>query len=276
MPYKHIAAQLKKTELACRLHYHQLTHGSNRRKRAVSCSSVSSHQSFVMPVTAPSPIRPVISRSTSPTESHQSYGHASTSSASGIQLPSILAADESPRLPAILPKPLSMSLAPPMVPMQNYAAPTTDRYMGHRQSQSIPTFHQEPPHHPATPPLRLDCSALPPPSVSSHTSAHVDLSRLHAVYSSYRDTFWATIANEYGPNSSPTVLEQAWRTGVCCNPRAGSPITPAASPDNSARVYQKAQDKTRISSILGIDADPRTARDRDIVRRMEEERLGMA
>ena len=32
MPYKHIAAHLKKTELACRLHYHQLSHGSHRRK----------------------------------------------------------------------------------------------------------------------------------------------------------------------------------------------------------------------------------------------------
>jgi len=37
MPYKHIAAQLKKTELACRLHYHQLSFGSkNRRQQAVS------------------------------------------------------------------------------------------------------------------------------------------------------------------------------------------------------------------------------------------------
>jgi hypothetical protein len=42
MPYKHIAAHLKKTELACRLHYHQLSHGSHRRKRA---ASVSSHNS---------------------------------------------------------------------------------------------------------------------------------------------------------------------------------------------------------------------------------------
>lgn len=49
MPYKHIAAHLKKTELACRLHYHQLSHGSHRRKRAssvgstTSCSSNQSH-----------------------------------------------------------------------------------------------------------------------------------------------------------------------------------------------------------------------------------------
>jgi hypothetical protein len=42
MPYKHIAAYLKKTELACRLHFHQLSHGSHRRKRASSVSSVAS------------------------------------------------------------------------------------------------------------------------------------------------------------------------------------------------------------------------------------------
>lgn len=42
MPYKHIAAHLKKTELACRLHYHQLSHGSHRRKRTSSLSSASS------------------------------------------------------------------------------------------------------------------------------------------------------------------------------------------------------------------------------------------
>src|SRR5271155_4079965 len=56
MPYKHIATHLKKTELACRLHYHQLSHGSNRRKRTTSVSSGSSNQSPVMHTNAPSPI----------------------------------------------------------------------------------------------------------------------------------------------------------------------------------------------------------------------------
>ena len=37
--YKKIAAHLNKTELACRLHYHQLSHGGNRRKRKNSGSS---------------------------------------------------------------------------------------------------------------------------------------------------------------------------------------------------------------------------------------------
>ena len=39
MPYKHIATQLKKTELACRLHYHQLSFGSKSRRQV----SVPSH-----------------------------------------------------------------------------------------------------------------------------------------------------------------------------------------------------------------------------------------
>jgi hypothetical protein len=51
MPYKHIAAHLKKTELACRLHYHQLSHGNHRRRRQStstnsSTSSTSSRYSI--------------------------------------------------------------------------------------------------------------------------------------------------------------------------------------------------------------------------------------
>ena len=45
MPYKHIAAHLKKTELACRLHYHQLSRGSHRRRRRASTSTTSSTSS---------------------------------------------------------------------------------------------------------------------------------------------------------------------------------------------------------------------------------------
>ncbi|MCJ1409014.1 hypothetical protein MMC19_003091 [Ptychographa xylographoides] len=42
MPYKHIAAHLQKTELACRLHYHQLSFGTKRRRRNSSISTVQS------------------------------------------------------------------------------------------------------------------------------------------------------------------------------------------------------------------------------------------
>ena len=42
MPYKYIAVHLKKTELACRLHYHQLSYGSKNRRRAASICSIGS------------------------------------------------------------------------------------------------------------------------------------------------------------------------------------------------------------------------------------------
>jgi hypothetical protein len=42
MPYKHIAIHLKKTELACRLHFHQLSYGNKNRRRAASTSTIGS------------------------------------------------------------------------------------------------------------------------------------------------------------------------------------------------------------------------------------------
>ncbi|KAL9006948.1 MAG: hypothetical protein Q9188_000324 [Gyalolechia gomerana] len=50
MPYKHIATTLKKTELACRLHYHQLSFCNKKRRRTSSVTSPTSY--------APSPITP--------------------------------------------------------------------------------------------------------------------------------------------------------------------------------------------------------------------------
>jgi hypothetical protein len=49
LPYKKIASHLDKTELACRLHYHQLSHGNNRRKRTNSISSNTSDKSTTSP-----------------------------------------------------------------------------------------------------------------------------------------------------------------------------------------------------------------------------------
>lgn len=51
--YKKIATHLDKTELACRLHYHQLSHGGNRRKRTNSLSSNSSDKSAPSPAQTP-------------------------------------------------------------------------------------------------------------------------------------------------------------------------------------------------------------------------------
>lgn len=52
MPYKHIAAYLNKTDLACRLHHHQLSSGTKRRRRGSSVSSARS----VPPSTGSGPV----------------------------------------------------------------------------------------------------------------------------------------------------------------------------------------------------------------------------
>lgn len=109
------------------------------------------------------------------------------------------------------------------------------------------------------------------------------MARLHAVYNAHRNSFWSAIAADYGAGAHPTVLEQAWRSGTSSvaapqgtamstsmsSYTAPTPITPIGSPDE--REYGK-QNKTRISAILGIDANPRSPKERDMVRRIEEER----
>ncbi|KAK6080790.1 hypothetical protein SCUP515_03391 [Seiridium cupressi] len=258
MPYKHIAAHLKKTELACRLHYHQLSHGSNRRKRTTSVSSGSSAgHSPILPAIVPSPIHECSSRDSSP-GSAGSYGPGSPVP---VQLPSIMAnTNTSPRLPAILPKPAAMNLATAaMSPSLGYPTPIPDTA---RSLGPSPFPQPSPASH--GPSLRLDCT-LPPPS------AHVDIPRLQSIYSAHRSSFWNAVANDYGAGASPIVLEQAWKANILT---AGShtPITPMTSPNDRDLIYEK-QDKTRISAILGINANPRSPKEREMVRRLEEERI---
>lgn len=313
MPYKHIAAHLKKTELACRLHYHQLSHGSNRRKRTTSVSSGSSASghSPILQTSIPSPIREDMDhtgRSITPPGSSGSY----TTSPNGIHLPSIMTGNHnSPRLPTILPKPASMTLAiangtssptasrgfptplheshphsAPLMAPSHYRGVPTPTSAAHPRSAH--TSNGNAPHHHHLPgPLRLDCSALPPPPSSAglpapYTSSHpVDMGRLAAVYNAHRASFWAAIASEYGAGANPVVLEQAWRNNHYSSGMmsaglgiaAHTPITPIGSPED--HIYGK-PDKTRISAIMGIDANPRSPRERDMVRRMEEERCSVS
>ncbi|KAI1204371.1 uncharacterized protein F4807DRAFT_335721 [Annulohypoxylon truncatum] len=263
MPYKHIAAHLKKTELACRLHYHQLSHGSNRRKRTTSVSSGSSTgHSPILPATVPSPIRESSPRDDSPPMSAGAHDADSPNYTTSVQLPSIITGTNvSPRLPAILPKPASIALpSTTSAGSCNYSMsvsiPDTTRSLA-------PSPFPQPSPIGQTPILRLDCS-LPPPS------AHVDIPRLQSIYAAHRSTFWASIASEYGSGISPIVLEQAWKASVLAM-GGQTPITPVTSPNDRENLYEK-QDKTRISAILGIDANPRSPKERELVRRLEEER----
>lgn len=303
-----------------------------------SGSSTSGH-SPPLHASIPSPIHEhgdAPSRSVSPPGSAGSY---SSISPTGIQLPSIMSAaasaSTSPRLPTILPKPSSMKLAlqglggpsstatssptasrgypTPLHDIHPHSAPLTTP-SGYRGSMTPtnaapPTSyasHNGPSHHHQLPgPLRLDCSALPPPppssaglAIPSFASSHpVDMARLTSIYNAHRASFWAAIAADYGPGSNPVVLEQAWRSPTSSTSSSSSnssspgssmstaslgiaantPITPVGSPDDHfyGNGQCKPADKTRISAILGIDANPRSPRERELVRRIEEERCSV-
>jgi hypothetical protein len=120
--------------------------------------------------------------------------------------------------------------------------------------------------------LSLD-TALPSMSAPSHDASHVDLSRLHAIYASHRNTFWAAIASEYGHNAAPSTLERAWKSGRCCGggqqQQGHSPLTPSASPLSETREGFGDRGRNSLSAILGPDAGGRSAWDRDMIRKME-------
>lgn len=101
--------------------------------------------------------------------------------------------------------------------------------------------------------------------------SHVNLERLLQIYEKHRGSIWTTIASEYGVDASPFVLEEAWKRGN----QANTPPTPSTSPDDHVIAYQKhpsfiSESKSNISSLLGINASPRSSQEREMVRRMEE------
>jgi len=256
MPYKHIASHLKKTELACRLHYHQLSHGSNRRKRTnsvTSSGSASVAQSPIMQHAMPSPIHENESPHSPPNYTY------SPQSPANVQLPSAS---------TLLPR--STSNSPPRTlshPVAILPKPSPPR---RALSDSA-----------ANPPLRLDCDVVTNPMNISN----IDKERLHHIYEAHRASFWGVIAVEYGGSASPLLLEEAWKRGIVTN----APPTPCISPDTHSAVgYQGYSTKpaqqlmtpvqenktsaTSISALLGIDASPRSPRERELIKRMEESR----
>ncbi|KAL5598699.1 hypothetical protein BROUX41_003388 [Berkeleyomyces rouxiae] len=306
MPYKHIAAHLKKTELACRLHYHQLSHGSSRRKRANSESSGSSSQSPVLTAVAASPMYTTesshITRSITPPGS-SSGNYAPASPPHSLQLPSIHANTppgfsrshsrpslDSPRLPSILPKPFGMTL-----PLPGYPTPMPEPH----SAPIMASFPRIPSPNPlmvrSTTPAPVSTgpmthSAMPSPLPPlAHNNAPIDMNRLSAAYATHKAQFWAAVSAEYGNGVSPAALEGAWErkpsSSSCYGPSAPrfshqGPISPAASPDQHRereaeyRAHAQSQDRTRISAILGSEANPRSAHERDFVQRADEERAG--
>ncbi|KAF4119805.1 hypothetical protein GMORB2_4471 [Geosmithia morbida] len=276
MPYKHIAARLNKTELACRLHYHQISHGANRRRRNLSFSAVQFDHSSRAPST--DRLSPVSQRDEAPMPMAVSV--SAVDPHSPPRLPSIMSASNSPqtnKTPAILPKPNPEASVPP----SSYRAYSEGIHAQQQQQAQLKQHQRMVLPSMDAPMLKLDTALLPsastPPS-ASHDSTHVDLMRLQAVYEAHRNTFWASIASEYGYNAAPSTLEQAWKSGRCCPPPQNmhhhsntGPLTPFGSPiGDHGHGRSQSQERGSLSSILGPDV--RSARDpwdRDMIRKME-------
>ena len=239
MPYKHIAAHLKKTELACRLHYHQLSHGSNRRKRTNSVTSSSAGSvvhSPIMPVSMPSPINETNLQPVSP----PTYTY-SPQSPVPVQLPSAS---------TLLPR--STSNSPPRTLSQPVAILPKPSPPRRALSDSA-----------ANPPLRLDCDV----ATNQLSVSNVDKERLRHIYEAHRASFWGVIATEYGGGASPLLLEETWNRAIATN----APPTPCVSPDTHTvhsgsyqgyhakpmhqlptPVQETKSNATSISALLGI------------------------
>ena len=194
MPYKHIASTLKKTELACRLHYHQLSFGNKRRRRTSSVASVSY---------ASSPI---------------SSAEGSHREVQRFHLP------QQQPLPS-----MSTYISPESPPRDNHY----DLFRSPQSHIPIlPKPNAPRPTLPSSRGLRLITEGLPTEesTIFETRKPSIDIARLDKIYNARRLHFWSTIARDYGSNVSPTALEQAW----CKAHRVDTskfPPTPAASPD---------------------------------------------
>ncbi|KAF2458280.1 hypothetical protein BDY21DRAFT_371135 [Lineolata rhizophorae] len=223
MPYKHIAAHLKKTELACRLHYHQLSHGSHRRKRTSSVSSSNSSES-----TRQSPNCPRYHLDCSPEEFSSSPRHGSPATSYSPNSPrsrssTINSSSASPHArfhhKVLLPKP-----QPQPQPQQLRPHTTSPEPLNALRINTSDAALRPAPAPMANSAISSATSGYPS-SVPSAASS-IDTDRLRAIYDARRSAFWASIAAEYGPDASPAQLEELWRQS-----QGGSiPAPPSALP----------------------------------------------
>ena len=193
MPYKHIAAHLNKTELACRLHYHQLSHGSHRRKRTHSVSSAASSVSAGSTAQTPD-LRHYRSGSEFEDSPPSEFQNSPPSHVHPRSRSSTMSSTSSRPHKVLLPKP----------------APLTPR----ATPDPVPTG------------LRIHTGG------QGMQPGAVDTDRLRYIYESHRSAFWASVAAEYGSDVSPAMLEEVWRNGTTFSGISVKPPTPSSSPDN--------------------------------------------
>ena len=212
MPYKHIAAHLNKTELACRLHYHQMSFGNSRRKRADSSSSVGSTKRRL---TGLPPYDTLLERT--PNES----------------VPSGRSPCSSPRAEAYSPEWSTIDSSHLGKDQYHLIDSAKLREDESRGLLPAPTDIGRT--------LRLDTAFVMPTNIRRHKYHDIDLTRLHSIYRANRHAFWANIASQYSTEQyvSPLQLEQAFFSEYKQSSAHGTfPLptpnaTPKVSPDPS-------------------------------------------
>lgn len=212
MPYKHIAAHLHKTELACRLHYHQMSFGNSRRKRADSTSSVGSTKRRLTGLTSYDTLL-----------EHSPYE----------SMPSGTSPHSPPSAEADSPEWRTMDSS--QLGKDHYSLADSAKLRVDESRGLLPA----PTDIGRT--LRLDTAFAMPTTVRRPKYNDIDLSRLHSIYRANRHAFWANIANQYSTEQyvSPLQLEQAFLSEYKTSSGNGTfPLptpnsTPKVSPDPS-------------------------------------------
>lgn len=234
MPYKHIAAQLKKTELACRLHYHQLSYGGKRRRsRGTSVSSASGtpiERSNSIPPFDQSLQNTPIQRQLPAFSPPRSPESVEVQPMEGIRRATPNNFSHVP----ILPKPIPASYHAHNPHRNTFASPS---------SSVSPNSAIE-----QTKSLRLITENINSFDLAKHGPTDgIDMARLDRIYDAHRIHFWSMIAHNYGCNLNPTVLEDAWRKahGARCE---HLPPTPERSPQTSYQSHHRANSSVSTKS----------------------------
>ncbi|PUU76284.1 hypothetical protein B9Z19DRAFT_261136 [Tuber borchii] len=191
--YKKIASHLDKTELACRLHYHQLSHGGNRRKRNNSISSTSSNASVTSPVASPSSSTPLAkTRSSSPATASFSPVNAS----GAIQK---VGATTQPKIKGkpLLPKPHDPTGPTSTSPRKN---------LGSNKAKQ----------------LRVNCN----PDA-------IDKDKLIRIVEAQRASFWESVAAQYGGSVDAEYLQMCWQKGFTSTSSGTTPTSAITAPSSA-------------------------------------------
>jgi hypothetical protein len=172
------------------LHYHQLSHGSHRRKRTSSLSSSSSTGSV-----RHSPTQYHLNG-----DLHDDFRNGTLHSHANFY--------------------------GSMNPLGSY--PLTSSMGGRSQHKVL--LPKPRPLTPEDSPNRM--GGLRISTHGSPMGSSVDTDRLRQIYDTHRGSFWSSIAQEYGPDISPSHLEEVWR-----HQPAGQPPTPDESPNGRAAMH---------------------------------------